>query len=323
MESPTLPMSMDRDSLHQLMGEIDTVLLDCDGVLWQGAQGMDVIPGARETVQRFHDLGKKVFFITNNSTKTQESYYEKCSTLGFHVEKDHILSAPYILAQYLKEIGFQKKVYVIGSPGLAEEMNKVGVRTTGVGPEKIEGSIYNAVNDGSLGLDTEVGAVAVGFDRDFNYDKMVRATSYLTDPECLFLATNTDEKYKVVGTRYHLPAAGILVACIEQCSDRPARIMGKPSMNIFYMLQARHGVQPEKTLVIGDTLNTDIMFGNECGMWTILVLSGVSTLQDARQLSCTQDPRKQKQVPLFYLNSIGDIIKLLDEATNQVNEQEH
>nr|XP_053635032.1 glycerol-3-phosphate phosphatase-like [Cherax quadricarinatus] len=120
--------------------------------------------------------------------------------------KDHILSAPYIVAQYLKEINFTKKVYLVGSPGLAQEIQKVGIQCIGVGPERIEGSIYNAMaHSSTLGLDPNVGAVVVGFDREFNYDKLVRATSYLADPDCLFLATNLDEKYKVTGTRYHLP----------------------------------------------------------------------------------------------------------------------
>ncbi|KAK8742004.1 hypothetical protein OTU49_002052 [Cherax quadricarinatus] len=100
--------------------------------------------------------------------------------------------------------------------------------------------------------------------------------------------------------------------------------MGKPSLNMFYMLQARYGVQPEKTLIIGDTLHTDILLGNECGMWTLLVLSGATTLQEARQLTTTQDPIKQKQVPLFYLQSVGDILTLLDEPLNHhLNEQQH
>ncbi|XP_071551872.1 glycerol-3-phosphate phosphatase-like [Panulirus ornatus] len=320
----SLPMSMDKDSLQQLLSEIDTVLLDCDGVLWRGAQGMDLIPRANEVFTRLQNMGKNVFLITNNSTKTQDSYYDKCRTLGFSVERDHILSAPYILAQYLREINFRRKVYVVGAPGLAQELQKVGVPCTGVGAEKIEGSIYSALAQGSLGLDPQVGAVAVGFDREFNYDKIVRATSYLADPECLFLATNTDEKYIVTGTRYHLPAAGVLVNTIQKASGRTPQIMGKPSLNMFYMLQARYNVQPEKTLIIGDTLHTDILFGNECGMWTVLVLSGVSTLQEARQLTVGQDPQKQKQVPLFYLQSIADILTLMDEPDNQqVNDQAH
>ncbi|ROT82562.1 glycerol-3-phosphate phosphatase [Penaeus vannamei] len=318
----TLPMSMDRDSLIQLLSEIDTVLLDCDGVLWQGAQGMDVIPRSREALERLKQMGKRVFLITNNSTKTQDHYFAKCRQLGFNVEKDHILSSPYIAAQYLKEIGFDKKAYIIGSPGLAEEIQKVGITTIGTGPETIEGPLYNAVVEGKLGLDPGVGAVVVGFDRDFNYDKLLRATCYLKDPDCLFIATNTDEKYIVQGTNYHLPAAGIIVNAIEAASERPARVMGKPSLNIFHMLQARFNLQPEKTLLFGDTLHTDILFGNESGMWSILVLSGVSTLMEARELP--QDPQKQKQLPLFYLQSLGDILTLMDEQVNGgVNEQQN
>lgn len=72
-------------------------------------------------------------------------------------------------------------------------------------PERIGGSIYAALAEGKLGLDPEVGAVAVGFDREFSYDKLVRAVTYLANPECLFIATNTDEKYMVTGTPLHLP----------------------------------------------------------------------------------------------------------------------
>ncbi|XP_050717442.1 glycerol-3-phosphate phosphatase-like [Eriocheir sinensis] len=320
----SLPMSMDRDSLQQLLGEIDTVLLDCDGVLWRGAQGTDVMPRAQEVVSRLKSMGKKVFLVSNNSTMTQDSFYEKCNSLGFNLQKDSIICAPYVLAQYLKEINFRKKVYVVGAAAIAQEMQKAGIRCIGVGPERIGGSIYTALADGTLGLDPEVGAVAVGFDREFSYDKLVRATTYLANPDCLFLATNTDEKYMVTGTQLHLPAAGILVRAIEKATGRQAQVMGKPSPTVLYMLQARHGVQPQKTLVIGDTLASDIMFGNECGMWSILVLSGVASLQDARSLSLSQDPLLQKQIPLFYLEAVGDILTLLDAtANNSVNEQQH
>lgn len=62
-----------------------------------------------------------------------------------------------------------------------------------------------------MGLDPEVGAVAVGFDREFSYDKLVRATTYLANPDCLFLATNTDEKYMVPGTQLYLPGEYLFV----------------------------------------------------------------------------------------------------------------
>ena len=71
--------------------------------------------------------------------------------------------------------------------------------------EEIKGSIYNSVAEGKLDLDSDVGAVVIGFDRDFNYDKIVIATCYLNNPDCLLLTTNMDEKCMVAGSPYHLP----------------------------------------------------------------------------------------------------------------------
>lgn len=59
-------------------------------------------------------------------------------------------------------------------------------------------------------------------------------------------------------------------------------------------------------------------------MWTILVLSGVSSLQDAREVTRSQDPQVQKQVPFFYVQSIGDILTLLDSpVVHQADGQEN
>ncbi|KAK4307399.1 hypothetical protein Pmani_020828 [Petrolisthes manimaculis] len=156
------------------------------------------------------------------------------------------------MAQYLKEINFNRKVYVVGSQALAHELELVGVRTTGVGPERIQGPLVTAVTSSAF-LDPEVGAVAVGFDREWSYDKLVKATTYLANPDCLFLAACPDEKLVIQGTGLHLPAGGIMMKSLELCSNRPARVMGKPSLNLFYMLQARYNIQPQKTLIIGDT----------------------------------------------------------------------
>ena len=65
----------------------------------------------------FRDLGKKVFYVTNNSTKTREEFGEKCEVLNFVATPEDILCTAYLTACYLKDMNFKKKAYVIGSTG--------------------------------------------------------------------------------------------------------------------------------------------------------------------------------------------------------------
>ena len=58
----------------------DTVMTDCDGVLWVGG---GAIEGSPDMIQRFRALGKKVFYVTNNSTKHRREYKSKVDKLGF------------------------------------------------------------------------------------------------------------------------------------------------------------------------------------------------------------------------------------------------
>ena len=76
------------DEIAEFVNSFDTVMTDCDGVLWK-AKG--AIEGSPELIQKFRQLGKKIFFVTNNSTKTREEYVRKCADLGFDGDKDEIL----------------------------------------------------------------------------------------------------------------------------------------------------------------------------------------------------------------------------------------
>lgn len=52
------------------------------GVLWAGDE---VIGTANKTLNLLQKLGKKVFLVTNNSTKSREDYVAKCEKLGFDI----------------------------------------------------------------------------------------------------------------------------------------------------------------------------------------------------------------------------------------------
>lgn len=76
-----------------------------------------VIQNSENVMNTFRKLGKRVFYVTNNSSKTRAEFLEKCKELNFNATEEEILCTSYLAAQYLKNLSFDKKVYVIGKSG--------------------------------------------------------------------------------------------------------------------------------------------------------------------------------------------------------------
>ncbi|XP_047027283.1 glycerol-3-phosphate phosphatase-like [Helicoverpa zea] len=288
-----------KDQVQEFLNSFDTVLTDCDGVLWIDN---NAIPGAADAMNHFRKLGKKIFYVTNNSTKIRSEFAAKATQLGFIANQDEILSTAFLVAHYLKGIGFTKKVYLLGSNGIGEELKAVGIRHIGVGPDPVKPDFKNMQPSE---LDPEVGAVVVGFDEHVSYPKFMKAASYLASEECLFIATNTDERFPKGGSIV-VPGTGTLVRAVETCSERKALVLGKPHSYVRKYLESC-GLNPARTLMIGDRCNTDIELGVRCGFQTLLVLSGVTSNKDLEKL------RNEKTPPLpdVVLPKLGDLLPLL------------
>ncbi|XP_049874031.1 glycerol-3-phosphate phosphatase [Pectinophora gossypiella] len=287
-----------KDQVEEFLNSFDTVLTDCDGVLWIDN---NAIPGAPEAMNYFRKLGKKIFYVTNNSTKIRSEFAAKAQQLGFVATPEEILSTAYLAAHYLKGIGFTKKVYLIGSNGIGDELKAVGIRHLGIGPDPVKVDFKNLK---PTEQDPEVGAVVVGFDEHISYPKFMKAASYLANEECLFIATNTDERFPKGGSIV-VPGTGTLVRAVETCSERKALVLGKPHAYVRKYLESC-GLDPARTLMIGDRCNTDIELGVRCGFQTLLVLTGVTSAKDLEKL------RNEKKPPLpdVVLPKLGDIVEL-------------
>ncbi|XP_028172569.1 glycerol-3-phosphate phosphatase isoform X2 [Ostrinia furnacalis] len=288
-----------KDQVQEFLKSFDTVLTDCDGVLWIDK---NAIPGSADAMNYFRKLGKKIFYVTNNSTKTRSEFAAKAQELGFIASQEEILSTAFLAAHYLKGIGFTKKVYILGSNGIGEELKAVGIRNFGVGPDPVKADFKNMQPSE---LDPEVGAVVVGFDEHVSYPKFMKAASYLSSEECLFVATNTDERFPMAGSIV-LPGTGTLVRAVETCSERKALVLGKPHAYVRKYLESC-GLDPARTLMIGDRCNTDIELGVRCGFQTLLVLTGVTSKKEL------DDIRNQKIPPLpdVVLPKLGDLLSLI------------
>jgi phosphoglycolate/pyridoxal phosphate phosphatase family enzyme len=287
-----------KEETDAFLASFDTVLSDCDGVLWRGNIPLE---GSLQVINRLKELGKKVFLISNNCTLTLNQYMYRIKKFGLHVTEDEVIMPTLVAVSYLKEQNLKKKAYILASPALKEvfESNDI-MCSSDVGPDQAVKSAEEFKEE-LLKLDQEVGAVVIDLDANINYIKMMKAVLHLREPECLFVVGGNDEfvpfeDIKIIGP-------GCFISAIEMLSDRKAVIAGKPGLLIKDFISKRHPLNPERTLMIGDMISTDMQLGTNCGFQKLLVLSGVSKLEDVKEDSTN--------MPHFYAKTLGDLLPLL------------
>ena len=265
----------------KLLADISTFIFDCDGVLWRGST---LIPKTIETLQFLYNLKKKLLFVTNNSSSSRATYLLKFRKLGldFIQEKDIVCTA-YITALYLsKHLEFGKKVYVIGMQGLKEELNNFNI-----GIKQDDFNISSLEDLQNITTDSEIGAVIVGFDIFVNYTKLARAHTFLSQNDVLFIATSPDSTYPT--KNLNLPGTGALVQSLVTSTKRVPIILGKPNSGMLDLLLKEYNLDSKSTVMIGDRLDTDVIFGKNGNLYTILVLSGVSKREDVEKVEIKPD----------------------------------
>lgn len=302
--------TLSRENVLKFLKSFDTVLSDCDGVLWLH---MTPLPNSSNVMNLFRKLGKQVFYVTNNSTKTRDELVEKCRTLKFQANKDELLCTANLSACYLQNLSC-KKTYVIGSEAIAKELKQVGISCYGIGPDVINPNTPYSVFE----KDPEITAVIVGFDEHFSYLKMVKAATYLNDANVHFIATNMDERFPDSSNDFVIPGTGSLVRCIETCAERKAIVMGKPDNYMAKILMERSNIDPQRTLMIGDRCNSDILFGTRCGFITLLVLTGVTALLDVEKWKQSELQEERDLVPNYYIDALGDLLPYLKELESEI-----
>ena len=153
-------------------------------------------------------------------------------------------------------------------------------------------------------MDEDIGAVVLGFDPEFNYLKLAITGLLLTRPNCMFLAANADTYDLIDGIKH--PETGTFIASIEEfVSRKPDVIVGKPNPLMFSILQKLHPeIVRKRTCMVGDRLDTDMLFAKNTGIKKVLTFSGVTQPIDLEKLLSTDI-----DYFIHYLGNIYEIIK--------------
>lgn len=235
------------------LSEIKALILDMDGVLWRDNAPIGNLPTIFKTIMSRY----QVILATNNSTNSAAMYVEKLARFGVQLEAWRIVNSSQATAAYLKERFPQGgSIYIIGEKGLHQELTTAGFQHA----------------------EADVLAVVVGMDREINYAKLTLATRFIRQ-EALYIGTNPDRTFPT--PQGLAPGAGAILAAIEAASDVKPVLIGKPAPEMYRMALQRLNLQPEQALVVGDRLGTDIAGAQNLGCRSALVLSGVSTRQEA------------------------------------------
>jgi 4-nitrophenyl phosphatase/phosphoglycolate phosphatase len=189
-------------------------------------------------------------------------------------------------------------VYIIGQEGIQEELDLLGIEHIG-GPS-FANVPFKLGSDAKVEQDRDVAAVVVGFDQHINYYKIQYAQLCINENEgCKFIATNQDENGHLNGNQIWA-GTGSMVGAVRGCTGREPIIVGKPSSLMIDYLVSKYKFDRSRMCMVGDRLDTDVLFGLENGMKTILTLSGVTTKQQLFRA-------ENKIVPDYYVESIDDL----------------
>jgi 4-nitrophenyl phosphatase len=288
-------------------------IFDMDGVLYRGAQ---VMPYAREALDRLRNAKWEVFFATNNSTATRLDYLRLLQQLGLGGDLDHIVTSGYATAHYLERRRPKPQdVLVIGADGLREEIRAVGIgvrdadalpgfepppeaAADGVDPSAMRRYLV------SLDLPPPPDTVVVGLDLHLTYAKIAEAQrAILAGAD--FVCSNRDRAYPVEGRL--LPGAGTIVAAIEVATGAKALCIGKPEPFLFEEAIRRAGKQHDRVVVVGDSTDYDVVAAHRVGAVGVLITTGL-TEKDALE-SASGDA-----VPDRVIGSLEDLFSLPEFA---------
>ncbi len=256
----------------------DGIVYDLDGVIYRG----DVpIPGAAEAITELKAKGVRVLFATNNSRVTVEGYVGKLTSMGVPAESEEIVTSALVTAEELRRRETAGKAIVVGGEGIR-------VALTGVGIE---------VDDDPAARSSDL--VVVGWDPDFDYPAMRRA-AFAVRAGATFIATNDDAAFPAPDGLW--PGAGAILSSIEIASGGRAEVMGKPHKPMMEAC-ARRLDGATRVAVVGDRPETDLAGAAAMGWDAVLVLSGVTSAEDAK----TVDP-----APDLVIGSLADLVQYLE-----------
>ncbi len=252
----------------------DAYIFDLDGTVYLGDE---LLPGAGDAIAELRARGRRTVFLSNNPAHTRGEYAEKLTRLGLRTRAEDIINSSYVLVNFLKREMPNARLFVCGEDALCGELRAAGFVLT-----------ENA---------RETNAVIASFDRTFTYHKLQIAFDAIR-AGARFFATNADRYCPVPGGGE--PDAAAMIAAIEACTNtRVEAVVGKPSRYMSDAILNLLQIPAAQCIIVGDRLETDVLFGVNAGTASALTLTGATTREMLEESEIQ---------PMYVVESLGELI---------------
>lgn len=241
------------------LSQCQAVVCDLDGTLY-----LDNVPihGSHEFLDKVLASGRQLFYFTNNTSLSRETWIKKLAAMDFPVHSESLLTSADCADAYLKRNGLAPNIYLVGNRDLITDFKSRG---------------FFCMEE-EAALQGTPQAVVLGFDTELTYTK-IYACYQLIERGIPYVATHPDKLCPVTKHTFK-PDVGSFIAMFETATGKRPVIVGKPTLEAVNLIGERAQLEPPDMAFIGDRLYTDIRMAVESGMTSVLVLSGETNERD-------------------------------------------
>lgn len=256
------------------LSNIKCFLLDLDGTVYLEGE---LIGDMKNTLSAIRKSGRRIVYLTNNSSKNSIEYVEKLKKIGIFEQGDIMYSSGDATISYVKNTYPNTPVYLVGTDALCKEFTDNGI---------------------TLSKDSSVAILS--YDTELTYKKIVDFAGLLNNG-ATYIVTHPD--INCPAKAFPLPDAGSFISLFEKSTGRtPDLVIGKPNTVMGDGIMRLTGLRANQIIMVGDRLYTDIKFGVNNGFDSLLVFSGETTKSDYADSDVKAT---------YTLDSLNDVVKYL------------
>ena len=259
------------DNFKSIIDKYSVVFFDAFGVI-KNYQGL--VPGIERTFAYLEKENKEYYIVTNDASRSPEQLAESYHKLGLiAISANRIVSSGMLTKEYLDLKVQDGIVGYLGTPQSAHYIQSSALTIMPV--SEIDSTNFNKLS-ALIFLDDE------GFDWCDDLNKTVNLLRKRTIPA---IVANTDHAYPLSVNDVSIAIGGI-ASMIENIVGKKFIRFGKPDSQMFMfaydLIREYRSIGKREIVMVGDTLQTDILGGNKFGLDTVLVLSGNTLPDDAK-----------------------------------------